>query len=225
MEVHPQLHLIDTGVSNVYLCLDDDGLTVVDAGIPRRAGKILDYIRSLGRDPAEVKRILITHVDLDHVGSLAALQAATGARVYANRASLDLIVRGELPAHLPLLAELFVSLIGYDSPPDDALVQFRTTDRLPVLNGVIALSTAGHTLDHVSYYSPSTGIMIAGDALNQRGGKLALTARRITADVIQAEASARVIAQHEPSIVVFGHGRPLKGEGRAIKEQILALLA
>jgi len=47
-----------------------------------------------------VKRILITHSDLDHIGSLAALKKATGARTYASQVESEYIAAGK-PSRQP----------------------------------------------------------------------------------------------------------------------------
>ena len=84
MEIIPNVHLIPNTVANPYLLIDPDGLTLIDAGLPGSHRKILRYMSSLGCAPQDLKRVLITHADFDHVGGLAALKAATGARIFAS---------------------------------------------------------------------------------------------------------------------------------------------
>ena len=85
MEVAPNVHLIPGITANPYLIVDADGLTLIDAGLPGSDRKILRALAGLGYyAPKDLKRILITHAGFDHVGGLARLKAATGARVYAS---------------------------------------------------------------------------------------------------------------------------------------------
>ena len=84
MEIIPNVHLIPKTVANPYLLIDPDGLTLIDAGLPGSHKKILRYMAGLGYAPGDLKRILITHADYDHVGGLARSKKATGARVYAS---------------------------------------------------------------------------------------------------------------------------------------------
>src|SRR3972149_4155604 len=85
MEIITGVHVIPSPIVNFYLIVDGDGLTLIDTGLPGNDQRILKTITGIGRKPEDLKRIVITHADGDHVGSLAALQAVTGARVYASR--------------------------------------------------------------------------------------------------------------------------------------------
>ena len=60
-------------------------VTIVDTGVPASEDAILAAVGELGRSPAEVADIVITHADGDHVGSLAALVERTGATVWPAR--------------------------------------------------------------------------------------------------------------------------------------------
>lgn len=66
--------LIDTGA----------GLVLLDGALPQSAPQVLDNLRSLGFDPAQVRWIVNSHAHFDHAGGIAALAAATGARVAAS---------------------------------------------------------------------------------------------------------------------------------------------
>jgi len=84
------------GASDVasYLIQTNKGLILVDGGYESTAPRILDNIRRLGFDPTQVKLILNSHAHVDHAGGIAALKAATGAKVLASAEDGRLMARG-----------------------------------------------------------------------------------------------------------------------------------
>src|SRR5436190_21160307 len=55
---------------NCYLVCEDDRLTLIDCGLPGSAAAILAAARTLGMP---IRRIVLTHAHMDHLGSLDAL--------------------------------------------------------------------------------------------------------------------------------------------------------
>ena len=78
------VHLITMGMANAYLIEGDDGLTLIDAGYPRKEAAVFGAIRGLGRSPDQLKHLIFTHGHPDHIGSAAAIVQQTGARTYMH---------------------------------------------------------------------------------------------------------------------------------------------
>ena len=66
------IHIIDTG----------DGLILLDCGYQETLYLLLEDMRKLGLDPADIKDILITHGHIDHCGAAEALRRLYGCRLY-----------------------------------------------------------------------------------------------------------------------------------------------
>lgn len=79
--IHGHTWYVGTCGISVLLIETTAGLVLIDAGPVEAAPLVLANIRTLGFDPAQVKWILSTHEHFDHAGGIAALQAATGARL------------------------------------------------------------------------------------------------------------------------------------------------
>ncbi|MDH3614977.1 MAG: subclass B3 metallo-beta-lactamase [Gammaproteobacteria bacterium] len=94
--VHGNTWYVGTGGLTSILIETDDGLILIDGGLPQSAALIDANIRNLGFDTRAVKAILVSHAHYDHVGGLAALQRLTGANVYASHAALRPLTTGRL---------------------------------------------------------------------------------------------------------------------------------
>jgi glyoxylase-like metal-dependent hydrolase (beta-lactamase superfamily II) len=92
VEVVEGVHQVDDVNANVYVLKNGEELTVVDAGMPRNAGKILSYVRKLGEQPSSISTILLTHCHIDHVGSAHELRKATNAKVAIHAEDADFLL-------------------------------------------------------------------------------------------------------------------------------------
>jgi glyoxylase-like metal-dependent hydrolase (beta-lactamase superfamily II) len=72
------------GVANAFLIESDDGLTLIDAGYPRKQAAVFAAIRALGRSADQLKHLILTHGHPDHIGSGAAIVRETAARTYMH---------------------------------------------------------------------------------------------------------------------------------------------
>lgn len=214
MEVTANVHVIPGVVVNVYLIVDADGLTLIDTGLARSGKKILSYMASLGYSPQDLKRIVITHADGDHVGGLAALKAASGARVYASPIEAETIATGRMSRGLKLrgLQKWLFAAVALLFKFKPVAVDERVADGqvLPVLGGLRVVATPGHTPGHISLYAPSAGALFAGDSLASGADGLRLPPGATTWDEAKALESVRLQAQLGARIVCPAHGPVVK---------------
>lgn len=80
MEVAPGIHRVDTPlgerVNSVYLFVGDD-IAMFDTAIDGMSEeRIVPYLASIGREPAEVRWVVVSHCDVDHFGGLASAREA-----------------------------------------------------------------------------------------------------------------------------------------------------
>ncbi len=209
MELLPGLHWVERiWDTKVYLLVEADRLVVIDAATPGRAGAVWRHLARLGYPPDAVDEIWLTHGDIDHMGSAAALKAASGAKVVAHRADVPL-VEGRADRELrPMpLARLFNRAIRRVYRP----VQVdRPVQEGDDLGGWQVIHVPGHTAGSVCFYHPGRKIVLVGDALNYKFGRLGAPPRLFTPDMAQAHASIRKIAALDFEVCCFGHGPPLR---------------
>jgi glyoxylase-like metal-dependent hydrolase (beta-lactamase superfamily II) len=223
MEVVADVHRVP-GIrgANVYLLLGQE-LSLVDCGMPGSAPAILSYIQGLGREPAELTRIILTHYHVDHVGSLDAIRQRTGARVLAHAGDAS-VIAGERAQPAPggvlrFLFRLLPSLSRADGVAVDEILD--DGSHLDVLGGATIVHAPGHTPGSITLFAPNQHALLCGDVINRRGGRLGLPPQAFTVDPEQALASIRRLAALDFEVLCPGHGPPLVG-GAA--EQVRAWL-
>jgi len=209
---------------HVYLWRWAEGVTIIDTGVPGSADRILAGVEKLGLKPRDVKRIIITHGDIDHTGSLKALKRATGAPVICHTVEKEFLdfPNRRKPAKTPLglivrpffaLATLLPQFRVEPLSPDRTHVD---GDKLP--EGFTIIHTPGHSPGHISLLHPQRRILIAGDVIHNRGGTLGAPPSLFTPDVENNQRSIWKLAKkHGESIdtIVCGHGEPIVSGGGA----------
>jgi glyoxylase-like metal-dependent hydrolase (beta-lactamase superfamily II) len=208
--------------TKVYVLFEGERLVLVDAATPGRATAVWRYLGSLGVPPSAVDEIWLTHGDIDHMGSVAALRAASGARLIVHRADVPLVEGradrpwGSLPmagVWQPLFNWVINRLLRYTPAPVDRAVE----DGEP-LGSWRVVHAPGHTPGSACFYHQERGIAIVGDALTHKRGRLGAPPPIFTPDMGQAYASIRRIAALDFDICCFGHGPPLtKNAGQRVR--------
>jgi glyoxylase-like metal-dependent hydrolase (beta-lactamase superfamily II) len=211
MEIIPNVHLIPNTVANPYLLIDPDGLTLIDAGLPGSHRKILRYLAGLGYASGDLKRILITHADFDHVGGLAPLKAATGARVFASPVEALAIAEGHasrpLKPRSAITKFLFDLMAGLFKPAPVKVDELLADGQiLPVLGGLRIVETPGHTPGHISLFAPAAGILFCGDSIVSGETGLRGSSGANNWDQAKSDESVRKQATLGARILCSGHG-------------------
>lgn len=211
MQVTEGIHRVDgLRAANVYVVETEDGLLLVDTGIAPAARAILRFVRGLGYEPADVRHIVITHCDIDHIGGAAALKGATGASL-AIHADDAAVLAGRVPP--PKGGRAMRAIVR--------LARFRPAraDRLladgDVVAGLRVVHVPGHTDGSIALVRDD-GVVFSGDAmLASRRGAPKPPDPRLALDREQATASAGLIRATGARLLLPGHGAPARLEPQA----------
>lgn len=131
---------------SVLLLTSPNGHVLVDAATEAAVPLVLANIRTAGFDPKDVRWIVSSHEHFDHVGGLAALKRATGAKVVARAEAVPVLRSGKVNPADPQFQEIHGS-----SPvkPDRVMKDGQVLSVGPVHLTMIA--TPGHTEGSTSW--------------------------------------------------------------------------
>lgn len=195
------------GQARVYFVGAPD-YTLIDAGMPGKADKIITALAQIGVQPLQVKHIILTHHHWDHVGSLWELKKRTGAQVVAHPRDADYI-SGRRPRRAPrrlpgrvmygvfsLLGARNLTSVEVDRPISDGdqIGSFRV------------VHTPGHTPGHVCLLRGDS--LFSGDLLQATSPSFRETPHIFTADVPTSRVSIRKIAGLEFQAILSSHSPP-----------------
>ena len=218
VELAPRLHWFGFPVGHVYLWRDDDGLTLIDSGVPGAADGIAAGLARLGHRPGDVRRLFLTHFHEDHVGGAAQVASWGPVEVYAHRADAP-VIRGEAPGPPPVLLDWERELrdrvlAGMAAPPPEPVrVDHELTGGESFAGGRV-LAVPGHTAGSIALYLPEPRVLFTGDTIaRDPAGEVMLGVFNV--DRERAARSMREQAALDADIACFGHGDPLVGGAAA----------
>lgn len=138
--IHGNTYYVGTRGLSAILITSPEGHILIDAALPNSAPSIVENIRALGFETADIRLILNSHAHYDHAGGIAALQHVSGARVAATPASAAVLERGRGGPDDPQYGLLL------DYPAVENVERFTPGDTLRVgALEVVSHATAGHT--------------------------------------------------------------------------------
>ena len=207
------VHVVPMGMVNAFLIEGQEGLTLIDAGFPRKETAVFEAIRGLGRRSDELKHLIFTHGHPDHIGSAAAIVRETGARTYMHPLDIPMAESGGpfrpmRPApglSRQVMCRLFydhnerVAPVTIDQPLSDGEI-------LPIAGGFEVIHTPGHCAGQVALLWSKGRMLFAADVcmnLMGLGDPLGFESLR------DGRESQRKLAGFSFDAAGFGHGEPI----------------
>ena len=207
----------ENGTLYPVLLWDDKELILIDTALPGQTELLKDAVKQAGFGFEKITKVILTHHDMDHVGS-AKLLRELGAEMLAHEDEAPYIQGDELSPKLKAMQDRYDELTEgertffervkagahmFHTPIDKKLTDDET---LPYCGGVETIHTPGHTPGHIALRLLASDIIIAGDAANIENGNLIGANPQHTIDMVKANESFEKIKSLNPVAVVCYHG-------------------
>ena len=211
----------------------DRQVALIDSGHPGQKNLILAAMLDHGLSSDALSAIMLTHQDIDHIGSATALRDSVpqSVIVYAHRAEIPFIsgrrrllkltdeaiehALSGLPPDLPTERKAGIERALRNPPTVTVDVPVEDGQRLPVPGNPLVICTPGHTPGHISLFFEQSSTLVAGDCLVAGKHELMLPDERLCADYSQAIESVRKLMAYELRNVICYHGGIVSGNIRS----------
>ncbi|MCC0657910.1 MBL fold metallo-hydrolase [Clostridioides sp. ES-S-0123-01] len=197
----------------------EDEVTLVDTGLPDQGDLIIDALNNSNTSFNKLKNIVITHHDIDHIGNIKYLRekSKNDIKVYAYKSEVNYITGEETPFKLCMLEQEIDSLndkmldmlnamkFGFKSSYTTVDVSLNNHEVLNLSEEVEVIHTGGHTRGHICLYLKKSKVLIAGDLLEIKDGKLR------PVDVMHSDKQELIkaikkLSNYDIEEIVFSHG-------------------
>lgn len=175
--------------SHIYLIRDQDGLTMIDAGIGTDTvfSSVVGCLKEYGFHPSVIHTVLLTHAHTDHIGAISQLKRYTNPRILIPE--LDVLeatnpkwqenfimprrVRSYYLEELnewDLVRHFFDTCGDWLLDSNDLSQRIKNGDEIRVGQYVLtAIHTPGHDIGEMVYWEPNHKTLFVGDLLRCSG--------------------------------------------------------
>lgn len=204
---------------SLTLTWDEQNLVLVDAGFPDQVDLIKQAIVDEGFLAENLTHLIITHQDLDHIGSMKDLQ-----KIAPNMQIMTSVDEASYLDGRSVPVKLAKALAEYDNLPVEHKQQvdhgkqvfeqlqlkfdkeLQNGELLPICGGMEVIGTPGHTPGHISLFLHKSRMLICGDAAKVEDGQLHPPSPMHTYDVDLSLQSLEKIKQIPKTGWVAYHG-------------------
>jgi hydroxyacylglutathione hydrolase len=136
---------------------------LIDSGVASSEGRILNYLKDMGRSHEELSMQILTHAHPDHIGAAAAIKSLSGCTVYCHsseRSWIEDINLQEMQRPVPGFRSLVGGSVSVDHNLQDGdIIDLGEGLRLNVLH------TPGHSPGSISLWLSKECALFSADAI------------------------------------------------------------
>ena len=233
MELAPSLHRLGgSTLVNSYLVADSTGVTIIDPGLPGYWKQLPGELARMGRSLDDVRGVVLTHGDTDHVGFAERLRQERGVPVYVHADDASR-ARGEVTKPSTGWGKVKIGALlgflwyagrhgGLRVPPVTEVVPVDDGATLDLPGSPRVIHIPGHTPGSAAIHVPAVDALFVGDALTTRNVLTGERGPRIAPFTLDPDASRASWARLDgvdARWLLVGHGDPWdRGVAEALRE-------
>ncbi|PWB96095.1 MBL fold metallo-hydrolase [Salinibacterium hongtaonis] len=223
MKINQTVHRIGNEIVAAYLVVTPQGVTLIDAGLSGHWRDLIAEMRSLGLTLEDVRGLVLTHGDTDHIGFAERLRRETGVPVYVHSADAAR-ARGEAKPEAAwggMKVGAVARFVAYAARKGGLRTRY-LTKVVEISDGQVldlpgsprVIGLPGHSPGSIAIHVPEADALFVGDALTTRH---VLTGERgpqpapFTDEPERAIESLHGLTGVEATWVLPGHGTPWSG--------------
>ncbi|MCU1407569.1 MAG: fold metallo-hydrolase [Glaciihabitans sp.] len=223
MKLTPTIHRIGNDIVAAYLVTTPEGITVIDAGLPGHWNDLLAELSAMGKSPSDIKGLILTHGDSDHIGFAERLRREHGVPVYVHASDASRAKGGPQPKTPmgpiklgPILGFAAYSIRkgGLRATHLTEVIELQGGETLDLPGAPQIISLPGHSDGSIAIYVPVADAVFVGDGLTTRHvltGKSGPAPAPFTDYPDQAITSLPTLVATHATWVLPGHGAPWSG--------------
>lgn len=220
MKISASLHRIGNNLVASYLIVTPEGVTIIDAGLSGHWRELLTELTSIGRTLDDVKGVILTHGDSDHIGFAERLRRDHAVPVYVHARDAERAKGARKPANAKQSMRLsaLLGFMAYSLKKGGMrivwlteVVEVRHGETLDLPGAPQIIGLPGHSEGSIAIYVPIADAVFVGDGLTTRHvltGKKGPQPAPFTDEPDQAIKSLRAIVATGAKWVLPGHGAP-----------------
>jgi glyoxylase-like metal-dependent hydrolase (beta-lactamase superfamily II) len=216
------------------LIADENDVVMIDCGYPGQLSNLQKQAKEQGIDLHRLTKVIITHNDIDHMGSLADLKwAYPHIEIIASHLQAQYISGEKMAIRLQLAQHAYATAQEHRKGEIQKLIQIlnsvelvrvdrRVSNRqiIDVCGGIQIIYTPGHLPGHISVYHIPSRSLITGDALISSFGKIDIAHPKSNLDSALARKTGRSLSEWDIESLYCYHGGKVEGD---IREQLKSL--
>lgn len=235
MKLAANLHRVGSDIVACYLVEDDTGVTLIDAGLPGHWRELVDVLESMGRSLDDIKGLILTHGDSDHLGIAERLRTEHNVPVYVHEADAPQ-ARGEAPKQNPAWGRFRIGPIlgffwyaarrgGMKEVSVGEVIELAGDGSLQLPGKPEIIHIPGHSPGSIAIHFSSVKALFVGDALTTRHVLTGVEGPQPAPFTLDKEMAAESLSRLEgldTDWVLPGHGPPWSEPAADVVRQVRA---